>query len=99
MVQCIGSRNKEHPYCSRICCSQAIKNALRIKRSRPETALYILHRDVRVYDFYEDFYSEALERGVQFIRMEGEPSVNDGEKLTVSLVDGIKGRKSNSKPT
>jgi len=89
MIQCIGSRNKEHPYCSRICCSRAIKNALKIKESRPETSVYILHRDIRVYDFWEDFYSEALERGVQFIRMEGNPSVKDGEKLTISLVDGI----------
>ena len=42
MIQCVGSRNEEHPYCSRICCSQAIKNALEIKRRSPETEIAIL---------------------------------------------------------
>lgn len=49
MIQCVGSRDEERPYCSRICCSQAIKNALKIKERTPEAVIYILYRDIRTY--------------------------------------------------
>ena len=72
MIQCVGSRNGEHPYCSRICCSQAVKNALKIKELSPETDVYILYKDVRTYGFLEDFYREAASKGVLFIRYDDE---------------------------
>ena len=49
MIQCVGSRNEEHPYCSRICCGQAVKNALMLKERNPEATVYILYRDMRTY--------------------------------------------------
>jgi heterodisulfide reductase subunit A len=67
MIQCIGSRNEEHPYCSRICCSQAVKNALKIKEDSPETEVYVLYKDMRTYGFIEDYYREAASKGVLFI--------------------------------
>ncbi len=68
MIQCVGSRNEERPYCSRVCCQQAIKNALKIKEKDPEAEIYILYRDIRTYGFREDYYRQAREAGVIFIR-------------------------------
>ena len=72
MVQCVGSRDEERPYCSRICCSHAIKNALRIKELSPKTEVIVLYRDIRTYRFKEEFYKRAREMGVIFIRYEAE---------------------------
>jgi len=72
MIQCVGSRNGDHPYCSRVCCSEAVKNALKLKSLSPETTVYILYRDIRTYGFKEDFYEKAREEGVLFIRYEPE---------------------------
>jgi len=69
-IQCVGSREGERPYCSRVCCSESIKCALKIKDVNPETNIYILYRDIRTYGFKEDYYREARERGVIFVRYE-----------------------------
>jgi heterodisulfide reductase subunit A len=69
-IQCVGSREGERPYCSRVCCSESIKCALKIKDVNPDTNIYILYRDIRTYGFKEDYYKEARERGVIFIRYE-----------------------------
>jgi heterodisulfide reductase subunit A len=68
MIQCVGSRNEERPYCSRICCSMAIKNALTIKERDPDGEVYILYRDIRTYGFREIYYQKARDAGVIFIR-------------------------------
>jgi len=70
MIQCVGSRNDENPYCSRICCSEAIKNALSIKEKDPEKEVIILYRDIRTYGLKEKYYRRAREKGVLFIRYE-----------------------------
>ncbi len=67
MIQCVGSRDEEHPYCSRICCSTAVKNALKIKEQSPEAQVSILFRDLRTYGFQEEYYEEARRRGVVFL--------------------------------
>ncbi len=72
MIQCVGSRNGEHPYCSRVCCNQAIKNALKLKEIKPEMNIYILYRDMRTYGFYEEYYQEARQKGVIFLRYDPE---------------------------
>jgi heterodisulfide reductase subunit A len=72
MIKCIGSRNEDRPYCSRICCSEAIKNALKLKALVPEMNIYVLYRDIRTYGFKEDYYEKAREAGVLFIRYEPE---------------------------
>jgi len=81
MIQCVGSRNDERPYCSRICCSEAVKNALTLKSLNPDTNVYVLYRDIRTYGFKEDYYEKAREAGVLFIRYdeEKEPRVERGE--------------------
>jgi heterodisulfide reductase subunit A len=87
MIQCVGSRNNEHPYCSRICCSMAVKNALEIKKRDPNANVYVLYRDVRTYGFREIYFKQAREAGVVFIRYtpEAPPQVNDKNGLTVTL--------------
>jgi heterodisulfide reductase subunit A len=68
MIQCVGSRNEEHPYCSKMCCAEAIKNALLVKKLSPETEVIILFRDIRTYGFKEKYYRKAREAGVIFIQ-------------------------------
>jgi len=92
MIQCVGSRDGERPYCSRICCSQAIKNALKIKEENPEANIYILYRDIRTYGFKEEFYRKARLKGITFIRYdEGhEPQVSvENGRLKVEVLDPI----------
>ncbi len=91
MIQCVGCRNEDRNYCSRICCSQAVKNALRLKEKNPDMDLYILFRDMRTYGFKEDYYREASERDVRFIRYEPDdkPQVEelkDGGKSILRVV-------------
>ena len=91
MIQCVGSRCEERPYCSRICCAEAIKNALKLKELNPEINVYIIYRDLRAYGYAEDYYRQARESGVIFIRYEDnkpEVVVQDGQ-LMVSTHDLI----------
>ncbi len=68
MIQCVESRNDENPYCSRVCCSEAIKNALAIRSRWPQSSIAILGRDMRTQGFREAHFQQALEQGVCFIR-------------------------------
>jgi heterodisulfide reductase subunit A len=70
MIQCVGCRQEDRNYCARVCCSQAIKNALKLKKINPEMDITILFRDMRTYGFAEDYYREAAENEVKFIRWE-----------------------------
>jgi heterodisulfide reductase subunit A len=70
LIQCVGCRNEDRNYCSRVCCSHAIKNALELKELNPRMAIHLLFRDMRTYGFHEDHYREAADRGVNFIQYE-----------------------------
>ena len=87
MIQCVGSRDDERPYCSRICCTMAVKNALTIKKKDPDANIFVLYRDVRTYGFRELYYKQAREAGVVFIRYipEAKPEVIDKDGLIVNL--------------
>jgi heterodisulfide reductase subunit A-like polyferredoxin len=90
MIQCVGSRNDERPYCSRICCSQAIKNALRLKEGNPDTDVVILYRDIMTYGFLEKYYLAARRANVRFVRYDKEkPPVLEktNGRLTLSCYD------------
>ncbi|PIU54801.1 MAG: 4Fe-4S ferredoxin, partial [Chloroflexi bacterium CG07_land_8_20_14_0_80_51_10] len=94
MIQCVGSREGDHMYCSRVCCSQAIKNAIKLKDANPETEVYILYRDIRTYGMKELKYREARDKGVTFIRydVERKPEVTDENgKLRVKVFDSVLG--------
>ncbi|MGQ9852879.1 MAG: FAD-dependent oxidoreductase [Candidatus Oleimicrobiaceae bacterium] len=68
MIQCVGSRDVRRPYCSRICCSQALRNALALKAANPDLAVYVINRDIMSYGFSEEYYTKAREAGVIFLR-------------------------------
>jgi heterodisulfide reductase subunit A-like polyferredoxin len=68
MIQCVGCRDAEHPYCSRVCCTDAVKNAIKIKELRPRAQVFILYRDIRTFGFKELYYQKARDLGVRFIR-------------------------------
>ncbi len=100
MIQCVGCRQKERNYCARVCCSQAVKNALKLKEINPEKDVYIIFRDMRTYGFREDYYREAADKEVKFIRYEPDDKpqvevVEEGGKriLRVTATDIILGKK------
>ena len=100
MIQCVGCRQKDRDYCSRVCCSEALKNALKLKERSPEMDIYILYRDMRSYGFKEDYYREAANKDVIFILWEPEdpPQVatatneNDKPVVRVTVGDPILGQ-------
>jgi heterodisulfide reductase subunit A2 len=81
-IQCVGSRNDERHYCSRVCCSHSVKNALMLKEQKPEMDIYVLYRDMRTYGFKEDYYKKASDAGVVFIRygLEDKPDIRPAEE-------------------
>lgn len=101
MIQCVGCRNEDRNYCSRLCCSESVKNALKLKEKNPEMEISILFRDMRTYGFNEDYYREASNKDIKFIRYEPEdkPEVGIGEAedgrpvLKVTVTDFILGKK------
>ncbi len=94
-IQCVGSREPERPYCSRVCCTHSIQNALELKKRNPAMNVYVLYRDIRTYGEKENLYNQARQAGVLFIRYnpEDKPVVQpkDGN-LTVTVTDPILGR-------
>ncbi len=101
MIQCVGCRTTERNYCSRVCCSHAIKNALTLKAINPDMNVDILFRDMRSYGLREDYYRAAADKGVRFIRWEPEdpPKVEagtgeDGRPVVkVTVADPILGQR------
>lgn len=94
MIQCVGSRNEENPNCSRICCQNAVKNALRLVEINPEIRVFVLYRDMRTYGFQEEYYQKAREKGVIFVRydVDNPPTVKEaGKKVEVGFTDPILG--------
>jgi heterodisulfide reductase subunit A-like polyferredoxin len=94
MIQCVGSRNEEHPNCSRICCQGSVKSALKIKEIDPDIHVFVLYRDIRTYGILEDYYQEARKQGVIFIRFDKDnPPVveNRNGELVVLTRDHVLG--------
>ncbi len=94
-IQCVGSRDEERPYCSRVCCTRAILVALELKKIRPKMNVVILHRDIRTYGVKEKLYREALAAGVFFVRydLSKPPIVSSNEDdLEVKVRDLVVGK-------
>jgi len=92
-IQCVGSRQPDRPYCSKICCSHSVENAIKIKKINPEAKVYIIYRDIRTYGFREKLYKEARELGIIFIRydVDDKPVVEAAgpDKVSVTVTDPI----------
>ena len=94
-IQCVGSREPDRPYCSRVCCTHSVKSALNFKKKNPNSKVFILYRDMRTYGERELLYKEAREKGVLFIRFDTEkkPVVEpDGDGLKVTVWDHVLNR-------
>jgi heterodisulfide reductase subunit A len=91
MIQCVGSRCDERPYCSRVCCTGAVGNALKVKELNPDSDIFILYKDMRTYGFKEEYYRQAADKGVIFVRYEDEnpPIVTEENGITVEIIDPI----------
>nr|WP_319493147.1 FAD-dependent oxidoreductase [uncultured Desulfobacter sp.] len=95
MIQCAGSREADNPNCSRLCCQAAIKNALRLLEMNSDLNIFVLYRDIRTYGFQEDYYKEARNKGVKFIRfdLDHRPVVSkDAGKTIVRTHDFVLGQ-------
>jgi len=101
MIQCVGCRQEDRNYCSRVCCGESIKNAIKLKELNPQMDITILFRDIRMYGFKEDYYREAAGREVRFVRYEPEyrplvePAEGEGGRsvLRVTATDPVLGKK------
>jgi heterodisulfide reductase subunit A len=94
MIQCVGSREDDKPYCSRVCCNQAVKNALLLQEQYDDLSVTILYRDMRTYGMGELLYRDARKAGVKFIRYEDDkkPVVEDKDGgLVIKLTDPVLG--------
>jgi heterodisulfide reductase subunit A len=94
-IQCVGSRNREHPYCSKVCCTHTLNSALALKELDPEKNIYVLYRDIRVYGTRERLYQAAREKGILFFPYTPQkpPKVEaSGQRVLLSFEDPILGR-------
>lgn len=92
LIQCVGSRCDDKPYCSRICCNKSIKNAVKLKQQNPDANIYVFYRDVRAYGVHELDYRQARDKGIIFIRYEedAKPQVSEENgSLTVRAFDPV----------
>ena len=90
MIQCVGSREPEYLYCSRVCCTAAIKNSLKLKTLNPKAQVSVLYRDIRTFGLKETYYLKALQQDVRFYRFERELKpqvVSKGDTLNISVFD------------
>ena len=100
-VQCVGSRTPDRPYCSKVCCTQSIKSALKLKEINPATDVFVLYRDLRPYGLREDLYRKARSAGIVFIRYNSDKAFNvalEQEDLHVTFADRVLGRQMEIRP-
>jgi heterodisulfide reductase subunit A len=69
-IQCVGSRDRRClPYCSGICCTASIKEAMLALEHDPEARVTIFFNDIRTSGKgFEELYRRAQKAGVRFIK-------------------------------
>ncbi|MGP8088800.1 MAG: response regulator [Syntrophobacteraceae bacterium] len=96
MIQCVGSRENGRNYCSRVCCTSALKNAIYLKERNPDLDIYIFYRDMMTYGFLEAYYTRARREGIVFIQYTPDKkpdlSLADGGEIRITARDPILGR-------
>ena len=100
-IQCVGSRIKERPYCSKICCTHSVKNAMALKTLKPDMEVFVLYRDMRTYGLRETLYREAREAGVIFVRYDVDKALtvsNENQELSVRCFSTMFQREMEIKP-
>jgi len=88
-IQCVGSRCDERPWCSKVCCTHAVKDAITLKEANPDAKIFVLYRDIRTYGLNEPYYEKARSMGVIFVRFEPEdpPQVEVADRISVRVKD------------
>jgi heterodisulfide reductase subunit A len=100
-IQCVGSRIKERPYCSKVCCTHSVLSALKLKEIRPDMDVYIIYRDMRTYGLREDLYRDARAKGVIFVRYDDQQDlkvVREGADLQVRFISSVLNREVEVRP-
>jgi len=89
MIQCVESRDNNRPYCSRVCCMQALKNAIKLKDLNPRSEVFVLYRDMMTYGFKEKYYKEAREKGIMFLQYyeHRKPEVSMENSMVVKIYE------------
>ena len=101
MIQCVEQRTADRPYCSRVCCTTAVKNALLVRERYPQARIVVLYREMRTYGFREAAYREARDKGVLFVRYdEKQPPevIVNGPTVSVQAFEPVLGRTLSIKP-
>ncbi len=102
MIQCVGSRRDDFGLCSRVCCSAAVKNAIRLLEKHPDCSVYVLYRDIRTYGFKEEYYRKARDLGAIFIKFEPESppvaTLEEGGGIKVRVFDSSAGMELEIRP-
>jgi len=93
-IQCVGSREKDCPHCSNLCCSFTVRTAVDLKTKNPDMKIFVIYREMRTFGLRENIYLEARKKGVVFIRyeVENKPRIApaaDGSGLVVTVFDPI----------
>ncbi len=100
-IQCVGSRIKERPYCSKVCCTHSVRSGLKLKEINPQMDVFIVYRDIRTYGLREDLYREAREKGVIFIRYDDQKELKvtkEGNDLCALFTSYVLGREMEIRP-
>jgi heterodisulfide reductase subunit A2 len=100
MIQCVEQRTNERPYCSRICCTTALKNALELKSRHPSARIVVLYREIRTYGFKEAAYKEARDKGILFVRYDENdpPHYSEEDEPMLRVTDKLLARELAMKP-
>ncbi|MGD8227037.1 MAG: CoB--CoM heterodisulfide reductase iron-sulfur subunit A family protein [Desulfobacteraceae bacterium] len=85
MIQCVGSRNEERPYCSRVCCQTAVKNAMLVKDQAPEANVFVLYRDMQMYGVEnEEMFRDSKSKGIRYIHYDpAQPPKVEADRVKV----------------
>jgi len=100
MIQCVEQRSEDSPYCSRVCCTTAIKNSLELKKRYPDARIVVLYRDIRTYGFRESAYRQAREQGVLFVHYDegNPPKLGANGKIKLDFEEPTLGRQMTIEP-
>jgi heterodisulfide reductase subunit A len=89
-VQCAGSRDRSMgvPYCSRVCCMYAIKQAMLLSGSLPLVDITIYYMDIRAFGKgFEQFYQNARAMGIEFVKAKVARITEDDERNPIVRIE------------
>lgn len=67
-IQCVGSRDEGHVYCSHVCCKYAMKLAALIRHQSPDTKVTIFYIDLQTAGKGFARFFQQYKEGIRFVR-------------------------------